>query len=168
VFDLLNIGLQLFILFFSLVAYKQLQKQPFLKYNAIAIGLLSILFLINQSYNGFIIELIMFIITIIAIYISEDISNKLKRIVPFFVFFFVFLFADRVGEPIYLALAISFFSFAAYNIDMKMVKIFAIIGSSFFIFYNLSLDLYINIVTNIIGIIVLLKSYFKLNKIEEN
>jgi len=113
--------------------------------------------------TGFYIELMMFSIHIISLFITKSQEKYLKILVPPMAFYLANSIYDN-GQSSFMAIAITFFVIGVFQHNMIYNKFMFIIGLVFMFFYSVSLSVSIIAVSNVAGIIVLLISLLKLNK----
>jgi hypothetical protein len=160
------LSIEIIAFLFTMFAYIQSNRTKFLIVNSFAILFVGLSFYFKEGYVGAYVELMMLLVHLVALLISENLSNKIKMFAPLLAFILVYTINDS-SNPIYMAIAVSFFVLGVYQYNMIVNKIFFSIGLIFLSFYSFILGTYVVFTANIVGIVILMYSIYKLKSIKK-
>jgi len=151
------------ILFFTFLAFFQINRTKFLLLNTFAILLIAISFYLSNGYIGVYSEVAMLIVHLIALTTKESYHKFLSVIVPPSSFvFFIYLQHHNLDYGIYdifMPLAMTMFVFGVFQTDMAKNKLFFAVGLSFLLIYSFSIGALYVAFANFIGLFITMISF---------
>ena len=126
-------------------------------------------FYLKGGYVGAFSEFLMFVVHITAIMFNDDIRKRLSIFVPPLIFAsYVYLHGTSLCYELIMPIIMSFFVLGAYQTNMIKNKIYFMLGLSLMSIYSFIIGTNLILISNLIGIIILYKTYDELKAEKRN